>query len=88
MAAHHGRRHGSKDMRRSLAEAKTRSLLSYDELWMRCFGLGGSASVDELRSYLESEGALSHEEVNVMAHAINEHFLDLGQGMPVGYLEP
>ena len=75
-------------MRRTLAEAKARSLLSYDELWMRCFGLGGSASVDDLRSYLEDDGTLSREDVNVIAHAINEHFLDLGMGMPVRYLEP
>lgn len=74
-------------MRLALAEAKARSMLSYDELWMRCFGLGGSATVDELRCYLQEDGALSREDVNVMAQAFNEHFLDLGQGMPVGYLE-
>ena len=74
-------------MRRALAEAKSRSMLSYDELWMRCFGLGGSASVQELRSYLQEDGALSRENVNVMAQAFNEHFLDLGLGMPVEYLE-
>ena len=75
-------------MRRALAEAKARSMLSFDELWMRCYGLGGSATVDELRSYLQDDGALSREDVNVMAQAFNEHFLDQGLGMPVGYLEP
>ena len=75
-------------MRRALAEAKARSMLSYDELWMRCFGLGGSATVEELRSYLQDDGALSRENVNVMAQAFNEHFLDLGQGMPLTYLDP
>lgn len=75
-------------MRRALAEAKTRSMLSYDELWMRCFGLGGSATVEELRDYLQEDGPLSREDVNVMAQAFNEHFLDLGLGMPVQYLDP
>ena len=75
-------------MRRALAEAKARSMLSYDELWMRCFGLGGSATIEELRSYLQDDGALSRENVNVMAQAFNEHFLDLGQGMPLTYLDP
>jgi hypothetical protein len=75
-------------MRRALAEAKARSMLSYDELWMRCFGLGGSATVDELRSYFQEDGMLSREDVNVMAQAFNEHFLDLGQGMPLRYLDP
>ena len=75
-------------MRRALAEAKARSMLSYDELWMRCFGLGGSASVEELRSYLQDDGVLSPADVNVMAQAFNEHFLDLGQGMPIPYLDP
>lgn len=63
-------------------------MLSFDELWMRCLGLGGSATVEELRSYLQDDGVLSREEVNVMAQAFNEHFLDLGQGMPLAYLEP
>jgi hypothetical protein len=75
-------------MRRALAEAKARSMLSYDELWMRCFGLGGSATVDELRSYFQEDGMLSRADVNVMAQAFNEHFLDLGQGMPLRYLDP
>lgn len=75
-------------MRRALAEAKARTMLTYDELWLRCFGLGGSATVQELRSYLGGGGALSREDVNVMAQAFNEHFLDLGMGMPVRYLDP
>lgn len=75
-------------MRQALAEAKARSMLTFDELWMRCYGLGGSATVDELRSYLREDGALSRAEVNVMAQAFNEHFLDQGLGMPVRYLDP
>lgn len=75
-------------MRRALAEAKARSMLTYDELWMRCFALGGSATVQELRSYLGGREPLSREDVNVLAQAFNEHFLDLGMGMPVRYLDP
>ncbi|HVM01485.1 MAG TPA: hypothetical protein VM263_02360 [Acidimicrobiales bacterium] len=75
-------------MRRSLAEAKARTILTYDELWLRCFGLGGSATVQELRSYLGGGGTLPREDVNVMVQAFNEHFLDLGMGMPVKYLDP
>lgn len=77
----------SRAMRRALAEAKARSMLSFDELWVLCFSLGGSASVDELRDYLQEDGVLSRTDVNVMTQAFNEHFLDLGQGMPLKYLE-
>lgn len=75
-------------MRRALAEAKARTILTYDELWLRCFSLGGSATVQDLRSYLGGDGTLSREDVNVMVQAFNEHFLDLGMGMPVKYLDP
>ena len=71
-----------------LRDAKMRSALTHEELWLRYFGLGGSANREQLLSYLTADGPLGRGEVNAVVQALNEHFLDLGQGMPLAYVEP
>jgi hypothetical protein len=75
----------------SLRDGMTLSGMSYVELWVRCVGLGGCAPTDDLADQITQDEspatALDAYEHNIIAQALNEHFLDLGQDHPVGYRE-
>jgi len=63
------------------------ALLSQGELWLRYFELGGMSTGLEVEAFLF--GALhptSHDH-DVIAHALNERFAELGGDRPVPYLE-
>jgi hypothetical protein len=60
--------------------------MSFDELWMAYFALGGVASPNVLRSYLSGSGARSFD-YDVLAQAINERFVERGGNHPVPYHE-
>jgi hypothetical protein len=64
-----------------------RSGLSYQELWWRQVAVGGDASPLELEAYLLGLLGMSRHQHNVIAQALNEHFLDLGQDHPMPYSE-
>jgi len=71
----------------TLREAFEATDLSLDEIWMRYFGLGGSASLRELDAVLH-EGVVSDRlQHNVLAHALNERFTELGMNHPAPYRE-
>ena len=65
--------------------ARIRAGLSVDELWLRYFELGGMSTPVELEAHLY--GALSTTDHNhdVIAHALNERFVELGRNHPVPY---
>jgi hypothetical protein len=46
--------------------------LNVDELWLRCFSLGGDAGRFELDAYLNGAIALPPLQHDIIAHAINE----------------
>jgi hypothetical protein len=60
--------------------------MSFHELWIAYFALGGAARPDEVRAYLGG-GAVASMDYDVLAQAINERFLDHGSNHPVPYRE-
>lgn len=75
-------------MQLTLLQATRQALLSYDQLWVRYLGLGGTIAFAQLKAYFEERAVLSRTDVNLLAQALNERFLDMGMGMPVCYVEP
>lgn len=67
-----------------LEAARTEAEMSFDELWMAYYALGGWAPPEVVRSYLDgsSRAAIDYD---VLAHAINERFVDRGGNHPVPY---
>jgi hypothetical protein len=69
----------------SLQDGLVLSGMSIDELWIRQVSVGGSAGNIETEAYLLGLLAVDRHQHDLLAHALNEHFLDLGRGYPVGY---
>ena len=59
--------------------------LSHGELWLRYFELGGMSTGFELEAFLYGLLSPSAHDHDVIAHAINERFVELGGNHPVGY---
>jgi hypothetical protein len=76
----------------SLRDGMDLSGLTYPQLWLRYIGIGGVAASTELRQQIADDDqpgwSLDAYEHNLIAQALNEHFLDLDQDHPVGYREP
>ncbi len=60
--------------------------MSFDELWMTYFALGGAASRTVMRSYLDGQGSEAMD-YDVLAQAINETYVGRGRDHPVPYRE-
>jgi hypothetical protein len=60
--------------------------LSHPELWMRYFELGGMSTGLELETFLYGMVSPTAHNHDVIAHAINERFAELGGDHPVAYL--
>jgi hypothetical protein len=74
--------------RQQLETGLIRSGLTYQELWWRQVAVGGDASPLELEAYLLGLLTLDPHQHDLIAQALNEHFLDLGQDHPMPYSEP
>jgi hypothetical protein len=59
--------------------------LSHGELWLRYFELGGMSTGFELEAFLYGMLSPSAHDHDVIAHAINERFAELGGDHPVAY---
>ena len=59
--------------------------LSLGELWLRYFELGGMSTGLQLEAFLYGVLLPSTHDHNVIAHAINERFVELGGNHPVEY---
>lgn len=59
--------------------------LSRGELWFRYFELGGMRTERELDAVLRGTLQPSTHEHDVIAHALNERFVELGGNHPVPY---
>jgi hypothetical protein len=59
--------------------------LSHGELWLRYFELGGMSTGFELEAFLFGVITPSDHEHDVIAHALNERFTELGGNHPVAY---
>jgi hypothetical protein len=60
--------------------------MSFYELWLRQISVGGTASAEEVEAYVLGLLRLDPYQHDLIAQAINEHFIELGQDHPVQYL--
>jgi hypothetical protein len=68
-----------------LLAAFTRSEMSYQELWWRQLSVGGDTGLLELEACLLGLLTIDPYQHDVIAQALNEHFLDRGEDHPVAY---
>ena len=61
--------------------------LSHGELWLRYFELGGMSNTMELEAFLYGVLQPSAHDREVIAHALNERFVELGGNHPVPYVQ-
>jgi hypothetical protein len=60
--------------------------LSNLELWSRYFALGGMSTPLQLKAFVDGAVQPSSHEHDLIAHALNERFVELGGNHPVPYL--
>jgi hypothetical protein len=70
-----------------LDRARRSAGLSHGELWLRYFELGGMSSALELQAFLYGALKPTPHDHDVVAHALNERFVELGGNHPVPYME-
>jgi len=61
--------------------------LSHGELWLRYFEIGGMSTGFELETLLYGLVEPTSHDHDVIAHALNERFTELGGDHPVAYLD-
>jgi len=61
--------------------------LSHGELWLRYFELGGMSTGLQLEAYLYGALRPTHHDHDIIAHALNERFVELGGNHPVPYAD-
>lgn len=71
----------------SLRAGLAMSRMQLPELWAAYVGLGGSLSMEELAAGLRGTRVLSAHDHDVVAQALNDHFIERGQDHPVPYSE-
>jgi hypothetical protein len=69
----------------SLQDGLEQSGMSIDELWLRQVSVGGNAGSLETEAYLVGLLVADPHQYDLLAQALNEHFVELGQDHPVGY---
>ena len=70
-----------------LATAREDAGLSQDQLWMRYFALGGMSGPLELDAIVHRALETTVHDRDVVVHALNERFTELGRNHPVPYGE-
>lgn len=71
----------------TLDEYRRDALLSHDELWFRYFELGGMSTALEVEAFVYGALKPSAHDSDLIAHALNERFVELGGNHPVPYAE-
>ena len=69
----------------SLSDGWDLSGLTLAELWLGYVAIGGTASQAQVAAYARGLDRPDSYEHNLIAQAINEHFIDRGGDHPVGY---
>jgi len=70
---------------RVLDKARLDVGLTHGELWLRYFELGGMSPTLEVEAILAGALLPSDHDHNVLAHALNERYVELGGNHPVAY---
>lgn len=68
-----------------LDRARTDAGLSHGELWLRYFEVGGMSTPLELEAYLLGALVPTDHEHDVLVHAINQRFVEIGGNHPIPY---
>jgi hypothetical protein len=71
----------------TLDRARCAAGLSQGELWLRYFELGGMSTALQLEAFLYGALEPTVHDHDLIAHALNERFVELGGNHPVPYLE-
>ncbi|HEX3459542.1 MAG TPA: hypothetical protein VHT49_01445 [Acidimicrobiales bacterium] len=61
--------------------------LTHGELWLRYFELGGMSTNLQVEAFLYGALTPTTHDHDVLAHALNERFSEMGRNHPVPYLE-
>jgi hypothetical protein len=69
----------------TLDRARRDALLTVGALWLRYFELGGMGTALELEAYLYGALQPTEHEYDVLAHTLNERFVELGGNHPIPY---
>jgi hypothetical protein len=69
----------------SLQDGMRLSGMTFSELWLRQISVSGTIGELELEAYVLGLLVPDDYQHNLIAQAINEYFLELGQDHPVGY---
>jgi hypothetical protein len=69
----------------SLRDGFDLSGMTVEQAWLRYVGLGGVEGPAEMARQIRSQAAMDDYEHDLIAQALNEHFLDHGQDHPVRY---
>ena len=59
--------------------------LSHYDLWVRYIGVGGTHDAHGIRSYLTGRNTFSDADHDHLTIALNEAFVDAGNGQPLPY---
>jgi len=70
-----------------LDRARRSAGLSHGELWLRYFELGGMSTAFQLEAFLYGVLEPTVHDHDLVAHALNERFVELGGNHPVPYFE-
>jgi hypothetical protein len=68
-----------------LESARQMAGLSFANLWVAYFSLGGNLTPTELMDALRNSTLLTHWDLNLIALALNERFSESGLGRPLDY---
>ena len=68
-----------------LEQGRVNSGLTHGELFLRYFELGGMSSALQLEAFLYNALQPSAHDHDIVAHALNERFVELGGNHPVPY---
>jgi hypothetical protein len=69
----------------SIEDGLDLSGMSMNELWLRQVSVGGTAGSLETEAYVLGVLTPDRFQYDVLAQALNEHFVERGQDHPVGY---
>ena len=70
------------EQRQRFAESLRHADVSFEELWLRYFTLGGHAGQFEVEAYIHGAMALPPLQRDILAHAVNERLDELYSGAP------
>lgn len=73
---------------RTLDVARQQAELTVDELWVRYFGNGGTATSTEFTAFLTDHAWPTDLQYDIAASALNEQFTEMGLDHPVPYTNP